>query len=284
MKHATLTPADEALLRRTLTSGLSDDEHAVFVRTCNRSGLDPFARHIYICRDGAGLRFLATIDGFRVAAERTGKYSGQLGPHWCGPDGKWLKIWTAKEPPTAARIGVLRSDFKAPVWGKAIYSEFSQGGEFWQGMPCNQLAKCAEALAFRKAFPKVFSGLYTSEEFSSARRSRLSSVAPANAEQGNVIVLPVVSEAPVPHPSRVPLPLQPFVEKGFSDRENVAACWEFIRGELRAALGDSGQQIWATVYRGALHLYPSREAHAEEILARWLELWGYLEKAKGEAA
>ena len=284
MKHATLLPQDEALLRRTITAGLSDDEHAVFVRTCNRSGLDPFARQIYISRRRNETQFLATINGFRLTAERTGKYTGQLGPHWCGPDGVWKSVWTAQEPPAAARIGVLRSDFKKPVWGKAIYSEFSQGGEFWEGMPCNQLAKCAEAMAFRKAFPKELSGLYTTEEMQrvsvSARRS-LPSVRESDAEQGNVIAMP----EPTPAQSvNVPLPLQPFIERGFADRENVSACWEFLRGELKAALGDSGGQIWATIYRSSHRLYPSKDAQAQAILKLWCEAWKYIERAKREAA
>ena len=46
------------------------------------------------------------------------------------------------------------------IWGKALYSEFVQReNEFWTGMPALMLSKCAEALAFRKAFPREFSGL-----------------------------------------------------------------------------------------------------------------------------
>jgi phage recombination protein Bet len=159
-----VTPSDSSLLRRTITAQLSDDEYALFLAACERSGLDPFARQIYAMRRGNRLVIEATIDGLRLSAERTGKYSGQLGPEWCGPDGVWRDIWTSEQFPTAARVGIKRSDFTEPLWGKALYSEYVQETEFWRDMPTLMVAKVAEALAFRKAFPQQFSGLYTPEE------------------------------------------------------------------------------------------------------------------------
>jgi len=162
--------------------GTTDAELALFLQYCQRTGLDPFARQIYLSerrsqdRNGNWITTRkpeTTIDGFRLLAERSGQYAGQLGPFWCGEDGQWVDVWTARDYPIAARIGVLRHDFKEPLWAVALYDEYVQtkkdgtANSMWKKMPANQLAKCAESLALRRAFPRELSGLYTKEELPS---------------------------------------------------------------------------------------------------------------------
>lgn len=168
------------LLKQTIAKDCTDIEFSLLMELCRAKRLDPFAKHIQPVKrwdpdlQKMGLTFQTGIDGFRLIALRTGCYTGQDGPHWCGEDGQWVDVWTKNDPPVAARVGVYRKGFERPVYAVAHYSEYVQhkkgGGpnSMWAKMACNQLAKCAEALAIRKAFPEDLAGLYTPDEMKQA--------------------------------------------------------------------------------------------------------------------
>lgn len=173
-------------IRRTIAMGATDAELQLFVATCERLELDPFSRQVYFIKrrqkvNGQWVdvgRPEISIDGFRASAEQTGEYEGQTPYYWCGSDGKWLEVWLSNTPPAAAKVGVYRRGFREPVWSVARYAAYVQTikdgspNAMWRKMADNQLAKCAEALALRRAFPRRFGGVYAREEMGQADNER----------------------------------------------------------------------------------------------------------------
>jgi len=184
--------AELAMLAQLGLSDVPRGDLLLFHHVCQTSGLDPFRREIYMVgrntkvtrwepnRDGAGQhrveRFETVytiqtgIQGFRKRAreiaDRKRERLGFDGPFWCGEDGQWKEVWPEGSIPVAAKYVVFRNGEPAPA--VCHYAEYVQTvtidgqgkpNTMWAKMPCNQLAKCAEAAALQRAFPDELSGL-----------------------------------------------------------------------------------------------------------------------------
>lgn len=180
------TDAQVAVLRQT---GISDEvthaELSGFLHLCQRTQLDPFSRQIYLIGrwdNRAGRKVFTpqtAIDGYRVVAHRVVAKShepfGYEDVQWCDASGRWRDVWLATEPPAAAKVTVLRRGERFSA--VALFREYVQTSRegkptgLWGKMPAGQVAKCAEALALRKAFPYDLAGVYTAEEMAQAENT-----------------------------------------------------------------------------------------------------------------
>lgn len=184
-----------ATLRHMGVEGASEGDLMVFHHVCQKTGLDPFARQIHmIGRNTKNQRtnqwetkytIQTGIDGFRLIGRRAADQRGATisiePPQWAHADGGWRDVWTpAWGMPIAARVTIKRGG--EPFTAVALFDEYKQtkkdGGltSMWAQRPAGQLAKCAEALAWRMAFPQDLSGLYTDDEMGQADRVQVEQV------------------------------------------------------------------------------------------------------------
>lgn len=174
--QTTFSDKQIAALRQLGVAGASNADVAIFFHHCVRTGLDPFARQIYMIERQGKQTIQTGIDGFRLIARRaTDRNNEALGYEetlWCGEDGQWTDVWLKKEHPAAAKVTVLRAGERFPavaLWDEYVATKRDGSvTQMWQTKGALMIAKCAEALALRKAFPQDLSGIYTSDEMQQA--------------------------------------------------------------------------------------------------------------------
>jgi phage recombination protein Bet len=192
------TNEQEKMILAQFLGGASKSEAAVLLEIVKRRRLDPFSRQVYFVKRWDAAKHAevwaiqTSIDGLRSIAERTGKYDGQDEPEY-GEDeaGKFCKVKVYRKDwsPNRAAVGI------------AYLNEFIQkkkdgtATSFWARMPRLMLAKCAEALAIRKAFPEDAAGLYISEEMPEERPQMVAPVHHEPLPPGKVEVVKAEPEA-----------------------------------------------------------------------------------------
>ncbi len=177
-------------VRTVLAPDLTDEELRLFAMVATRSGLDPFARQVYAVKRQGRVTFQTGIDGYRSIAARTGLYDGQDEPEYgpacaCGDN-------RPPDHPESATVRVYRKGVGRPIAATASWHEYKpeagqsgRGDAMWVRMARVMLAKVAEALALRKAFPYdpenrigIGADLYTADEMAQAERLNPVTVVP----------------------------------------------------------------------------------------------------------
>lgn len=160
----------------------SNAELASFLHECQQRKLDPFTKQIYLIgrydkRAGRKVyRSQTGIDGFRLIARRAADRSGVDYSYedtiWFDADGGKHEVWLSDGPPAACKIVVVRNGCRYDAVARyGAYVQTDRDGRelgLWKTMPDVLIAKCAESLALRKAFPEDLGGIYTDVEMAQA--------------------------------------------------------------------------------------------------------------------
>ena len=153
------------LIKSQIAKDCTDSELQLFLYQCKQTGLNPLTRQIYAIKRAGKMTIQTSIDGFRVIAERSGSYAGQDEPIWEN-DEKGFPI------KCTVRVYKFTPNFEQRYCagvGVAHFKEYYPNPQLLQKtMPHTMIAKVAEALALRKAFPQDLSGLYTGDEIADA--------------------------------------------------------------------------------------------------------------------
>ena len=189
-----------------------------YFHTCQSTGLDPFKRQIYLIERKGKFTPQTSIDGFRIIRDRSGVYDGDE-TEWCGDDNVWSDAWLGDGFPKAARVKLYVKGRKMPVVATALWSEYVQtkgdGGitQMWATKSSHMLAKVAEALAIRKAFPDDTGGLYTDDEMMQATNGEPEQPARRKGSPG----IMDLDTPPEPARQQYGAPADPGVGGGFMD-------------------------------------------------------------------
>lgn len=239
-----------AVLRHIGVEGASDADLAVFFHQVKRTGLDPFARQIYMLgRNTFNQRtnrwetkqtIQTGIDGYRLIARRAADAARQpystSATQWAHPDGGWRDVWVKSwGAPLAAKVTVTRAG--EPFTATALFDEYVQTKkdgaptQMWAQRPAGQLAKCAEALALRMAFPHDLAGIYVEDEIGDTPVERQGPPATTGKDRMARAL------SPAPEPEEPPLDDEPVWPEPVVDVDPITPAQQKA---LHAALRDAG--------------------------------------------
>lgn len=155
-------PEKLALIKGMFAKDATDMEFDLFISMSKRLQLDPVIKQIYFVKFSGKMSIIVGIDGYRLIADRTGRY--MPGKESTFTYDKENRLFSA-----TSYVKKLGPDGQWHEFGAtAIRSEYDTGVNQWKKGPHYMLAKCAESLALRKGWPAEFSGTHAEEEMDKA--------------------------------------------------------------------------------------------------------------------
>ncbi len=192
------SPQQIQVLKNTIAKGCSDDELQLFEAVCGDLQLSPFRRQIYAIKRQNSLTIQIGIDGFRAVAARSGELEAEDVWLYAGEDLQWVEAWPHRNPPMFAKVTIWKKGSERPISAIAKFmSYYVESNPLWKKMPEVMLGKCAACLAYRKAFPQDFAGIYGEEEMMQADAPASPQIVPRKR-----VTLPEPQLAPPPASTR----------------------------------------------------------------------------------
>lgn len=244
-----VTPDQLDLVKKTIAKDATPDELKLYLYDCARQGVHPLDKLVHFTKRSGKYTPITSIDFMRIRAAETNEYAGSddavFSPSLMGsgdthPLGATVTVWRLVQ---GTRCGFTAS---------ARWAEYKpdQNDFMWKKMPHTMLAKCAEALALRKGFPKQLAGLYAKEEMEQAvggERPTTSKVAPL------ALIKPDGFDDWL-------LGLRAVADTG---AEALKATWEVSSKVARKYLTDTEPETWASIKARAVHIDDEKAKQAK---------------------
>jgi phage recombination protein Bet len=182
-------PAQRAALAVLGVKGATNADLALYFDYCRRTGLDPFAKQIYMIqrRERQGQDWVykqsiqVSIDGFRLIRDRAERRDKVLAEFedtvWYDKDHNPYSEWLEEEPPVGCKVVLVKHHLATGVSARfpavlrtAAYmptrGDPPKPTGQWRPQADHMIEKCCEAFASRRGFPQDLGGLFIEEEMS----------------------------------------------------------------------------------------------------------------------
>lgn len=283
--HAGQTTWDEyqnAALNQLGLREAGNGDKAVFLHVCQRTGLDPFAKQIYMIgrpeqqedgKWGKKWTIQTGIKGWRVIRDRAERREGVRGKlsrftYYDDKDNE-RQVWTRPEPPVVCEITYTvrdRNGIETPYTAQLRFAEYVQRkkdgtpNKMWTEKAVHMLEKCTEAAVYALAFPEDFSGLFLDDampapagdddEPAPPQRPRVDAAQARNRAQAHTVTATVVTPEPSPVAPESPVSGPPAPPAAAAGEVTIGD----LRGEVNRLLEQRGVTNVANRVRIAEHI------------------------------